>query len=517
MSNNTSVKNLVRFGCVTAAGFGLSSAFAQIPAAQGGTGLTNTTAAPSAEALQAAASGPSNFLNTGSFSDWDAVAGLGLSLTSGNTDTLLLSGDLTLARTWGDNELGVEGAFIYGENDSEVSSEFALARAHYNRIIADPFYFGVVGGFLHDDLADLNYKISVMPALGVHLINNDTTKLSIEAGVGYVWEDQGGVTDEYVGFRAAQSFSYALSERSSIYETIEYLSELEDFENYSLVAEAGIVTRLTEKLSLKTLVRGTYDNTVPADIDDTDWSLITSLSYALAGADELTNLEDLEAAQAAKGTSEDWQTTALAGLSIVGGNSDTTLATLNLLSVREWGPNLLGLSVGGTYGETDDETTAETYAASANYRRTLADPFYSGIGATYLHDDIAEVDYRTTVNPALGVYLIKNDTTTLNVEVGPTYLWEDVAGVSDEYLGARIAQGLTHQLTEGIKIWEILEVIPEIEDFNNYIVNAEVGFETAISDTMSLKTYVQAVHDSTPAAGLDDTDIRIISALAITF
>jgi|GEM_PF-195221 len=520
MKSRSAFKSFAGLGCAVTIGLGLSTVAnaQQIAAAPGGTGLTSNTVADAAT-LRTAAQNGGRFGAGLLGGNWDTTGGLGLSLNQGNSDTLLFNGELSTGNTWGANEFGFDAAFIYGETDGATTNQFGIGELRYNRIIAEPFYLGAVGGFLHDDTAELDYRISATPTLGVYLIKNDTTSLSLEAGVGYIWEKQSGIDDEYVSFRAGQVFSHELSARSSFFESVEFLSEFEDFGNSSIIAEAGLITQLTEKLSLKTLVRGVFDNQLPdgLDVDDTDWSLVSTLSYAFAGADELTSLEDLEAAQAAKGTSSDWQTTALAGLALTGGNSDTTLATLNLVSVREWGPNLLGLSAGGTYGEVSDEVTAESYAAGANYRRTIAAPFYFGVGASYLHDDLAQVDYRATANPTLGVYLIKNDITTLNVEAGPSYVWEEVGGEKDEYLGVRVAQGLEHQCTEGVKIWELLEYLGDVDDSDNYIINGEVGFETAISDKLSLKTYVQAIYDNTPAAGLDDTDIRLVSALAITF
>lgn len=487
--------------------------YAQIAAPGATTGFTQDTGL-SADELKA----NSVARDFGFFSPdngFELSAGFGLVVTSGNSDTLLFNGEFSAEKTWDNNEFGFIADFIYSEADSTTTAQYFHIGSKYNRIINDNYYYGLLVDGVHDDIAELDYRVGVYPYVGYNIWKTDRSSLSLEIGPGYTFEDQSGNSRSYLSARVAQLFEYNISDRSKFWQKAEWLPELEEIgDNYLINYEVGVSTQLTSKWNLKTFARGTYDSDVPDGIDGSDLGIFTTLSYGFVGE----TLDDLSKAQGDLGTNNSWQSTALIGGTYTGGNSETLLATANILSTREWGPNLLGLSLGGTYGETGDDVTAENWNAAANYRRTIQDPFYTGIGATYLHDDLSDVDYRATVSPNLGVYLIKNDTTTLNLEAGPAYVFEEVGGVEDNYLGLRVAQGLQHQLTDNLKVWETVEFLSDFDDIgDNYLVNFEIGFETKLSDRLSLNTYVQGIYDSEPAAGRDDLDLRFVSALAVSF
>jgi len=494
------------------------SSFAQV-AAPGGTIPSSDIPALTAGDLQAASQARVGGLGSllGGADGFTLTGGLGLVITTGNSDTALINGEFTAERNWDANEFALIVDFVYGETDNVTSNQYYHLGAKYNRLLSDTLYYGVLGDAVHDDIALLDYRVSVFPYLGYKLWSNDRSSLSIELGPGWTSEEQDGISNEYFSARVAELFEYQISERSKFWQKAEWIPEIEDFgDNYLINYEVGIATQLTDQWSLKTFARGVYDAEVPEGIDENDIGIFTTLSYGFVGSEE-TTLEDLADTQASLETGNEWQSTALIGVTISEGNSETLLANANLLTSREWGPNLLGLSIGGTYGEVGDDVTAENYHAG-NYRRTIQDPYYLGAVGTFLRDDFSAVDYRVTVAPTLGMYLIKNDDTTLNVEAGPAYVFEEVGSIEDNYASLRVAQGLTHNLSETLRIWESVEYLGDFSDIgDNYLVNFEVGFETKLSDRLSLNTYLQGVYDPEPAAGLEETDLRLVSALSINF
>jgi len=504
-----------------AGAFGIAfggSAFGQI-AAPGATTPGATTPTLTAGDLQAASQARAGLAGLlGGGEGYTMTGGLGLVLTTGNSETLLFNGEFTAERKWENNEFALIADFIYGETGSTTTNQYFHLGAKYNKLISDTYYYGVLVDAVHDDIAELDYRVSIFPYLGYQLWSNDRATLSIELGPGWTMEDQSGNSDAYASARVAQLFDYQISERSKFWQKAEWSPEIANVgDNFLVNYEVGVTTQLSDNWSLKTFARGVYDSEVPEGIDDTDFGIFTTLSYGFVG-DEETTLEDLADSQASLGTNSEWQSTALVGVTISQGNSETVLANANVLSAREWGPNLLGLSLGYTYGEADSEVTAESYTAGANYRRTIQDPYYLGIGATFLRDDFSAVDYRITVTPSLGMYVIKNDTTTLNIETGPAYVFESVDDIENDYAAFRVAQGLEHQFNDTFRIWESVEYLADFQDFgDNYLLNFEVGFETKLSDRLSLNTYLQGVYDPSPAAGFVETDLRLVSALSINF
>lgn len=224
-------------------------------------------------------------------------------------------------------------------------------------------------------------------------------------------------------------------------------------------------------------------------------------------------------AQSAPTTTEGpkWVTTAGLGLTISEGNSENTLFNANLIASRKWQKNELDLGLDGAYGEADGVRNTANAHAFAQYNRLFSERLYGLLRIDGLHDDVSDVQYRATVSPGIGYYLIKNTNTFLRFETGPAFVWERVAGVDDEYVALRFAERFETQLNERVKLWQFLEWLPSVEDFEDGVVNGEVGIDAGLTKKLSLRTIVQDTYDSTPAPGLKHNDLKFIMLLAYKF
>ena len=123
----------------------------------------------------------------------------------------------------------------------------------------------------------------------------------------------------------------------------------------------------------------------------------------------------------------------------------------------------------------------------------------------------------STFSPAVGYYFIKNDQTRLSAEIGPGYIYEKQGGDERGYFALRLAEKFEHKFNDKTKIWQSFEVLPEIEDFDNYIINAELGVETQLVQKLALRSYVQDTYDNQPAPGREKNDIKLVTALVYKF
>jgi putative salt-induced outer membrane protein YdiY len=227
-----------------------------------------------------------------------------------------------------------------------------------------------------------------------------------------------------------------------------------------------------------------------------------------------------KADKAEKATKEGFETTLSAGLTLTDGNSETLAANGSLITEgekKDLGSVLTGIEA--NYGEnTVDDVTDKTVnnaKAYGNVKKTLTEMTFGSLDASLLYDDIALVDYRTTVGPGLGAYLVKNDKRELSVEAGPAYLWEKVDGVSDDYFTLWFGERYTCQATQTAKLWEAVKYTPEAADFANYLLTAEVGVEAAMSERLSLRVVLQDNYDSTPAAETKRNDLNLIAGIGV--
>ena len=71
-----------------------------------------------------------------------------------------------------------------------------------------------------------------------------------------------------------------------------------------------------------------------------------------------------------------------------------------------------------------------------------------------LYDEIAGIDYHLTISPMIGYFVIKNATTFLAFEAGPSLICENLAGPrqnADQYLTLRLADRFEHKSGVGYR------------------------------------------------------------------
>ncbi len=212
-----------------------------------------------------------------------------------------------------------------------------------------------------------------------------------------------------------------------------------------------------------------------------------------------------------------WEKSATLGFTLTQGNSDTMLATATLLGATKWGQNELSLGADGAYGEVDDTRNAASAHGFGQYNRLFSERLYGYGRADVLHDAIADVEYRVTLSPGLGYYFIKNDRCKLAGEVGPGFIAEKLGHDEDQYFTLRVAERFEYKLSETARIWQSLEWIPEVGDFENYLLTAEVGVEADITPKLALSVVLRDNYDSEPAPGRKENDLRLISGLKYKF
>ncbi len=216
-----------------------------------------------------------------------------------------------------------------------------------------------------------------------------------------------------------------------------------------------------------------------------------------------------------------FKNTLAAGLTLTDGNSETLQANASLLSVGEKeGLGTIRAGIEANYGESQvadtKETTVDNAKAYFNAKKTLSRVTFSYVDLSVMYDDIAKVDYRTTFGPGLGLYVLKSDARSLLVEAGPAYIWEKVDGVSSDYLAIRVAERFELQLSETANLWQSAEYLPEAEDFENYLLNAEVGIEAAVNSRVSLRLVYQYKYDNQPGEDLEKGDRTLIAGVSVS-
>lgn len=126
---------------------------------------------------------------------WKLKAGVALSLTSGNTDTFSLVGDLLVTRIAKPWVFKVGGAFVYQETEGDTTAERFGALARVERDLGAWTYTFVQSLYDRDEPAGLAYRHTPIAGLGRVFWRTPDQELRAEAGGGLTIEKRLGLPE----------------------------------------------------------------------------------------------------------------------------------------------------------------------------------------------------------------------------------------------------------------------------------------------------------------------------------
>ena len=210
---------------------------------------------------------------------WESSVSVGLSLTKGNSDTLLTTAAFKTRLKAPENEFifGVDGS--YGENDSVKNNETLHGVSQYNHLFGARFYgfFNLEG--LHDGIADLQYRITLGPGAGYYFFKETNTTLAGEFGPGLITQRLGDADTTYATLRLAERFEHKVNNGARVWEKVEFLPQVDKLRNFLVNAEVGAEASLTKTFSLRVTLQDNFINQPAPGYKSNDVKLISGLVY----------------------------------------------------------------------------------------------------------------------------------------------------------------------------------------------------------------------------------------------
>jgi putative salt-induced outer membrane protein len=211
---------------------------------------------------------------------WADEAELSFVSTGGNTEIVSLSGKNLLKYTFTDKLLGTWrlGA-LYGETDNVKTAERYFTDLRLNYLFSDKIYFFGMGGWLQDKFTGIESRYFIGPGAGYRFFTGPKHFLDAEAGINFVTEDYTNNTEEdFLEGRLYGLYQYLFSEKNKFSQSLEFLYDFDDSDNYGINSETAFITALSNYLSLKTSYEIRHDNKpVPATLKETDTILSVTL------------------------------------------------------------------------------------------------------------------------------------------------------------------------------------------------------------------------------------------------
>ena len=210
---------------------------------------------------------------------WKRAIEAGVSTASGNSDVLRCDGSASAAKETDANYVFLEAAGRYGESDNETDAASATGEAKYQHKLTERTYAALDGYAKHDQIADLSYRLRGSVSLGRRFIWTERAVLSAELGPGYVAEKKGGEQEGFFAGRAGQYLEILVADNLQIWQSAEFVQNLEDSAVYFVNAEVGLETVLAGNLNLRFSVEDAYDSQPAEGKESNDVTTKTTLVW----------------------------------------------------------------------------------------------------------------------------------------------------------------------------------------------------------------------------------------------
>lgn len=216
---------------------------------------------------------------------WEKSIAAGFNLTQGNSETMLLNLMGNVHRETDDDVIDFGAQYNYGRDKEQNTdnSENRTTRndfrgnASYDYLLNERLFGGFGAKIMTDKIADIDYRLNVVPAMGYYLVKDDVLKFAVSAGPAYTFESVADEENNYFSPMVGEKFTWVMSCTSKLYQSADIFFDTSDSKNYVVNAEAGIESALTTMLALVLSVRDTYDNEPAPDKDSNDLAFMTSL------------------------------------------------------------------------------------------------------------------------------------------------------------------------------------------------------------------------------------------------
>ncbi len=215
---------------------------------------------------------------------------------TGNTDFTLLKGGFRLDYLKGGLNTFFAGNIEYGEKDDSSYLSKGFGHLRTVKSLDDTFALEAFAQKQFDKFLYLNdrHLLGTGVRISQHLEKGEgknSRKISFNIGIGLMYEyekydreDEESHTDQFRYTYLIRSTNYismnaALNDRLKLNLVGYYQVDIEDFDDYRVLAEANIEIAIVEKLSfhINTLFR--YDNEPFSDLKRDDFQLTNSLVY----------------------------------------------------------------------------------------------------------------------------------------------------------------------------------------------------------------------------------------------
>lgn len=212
---------------------------------------------------------------------WVGNAGAGVSLTSGNSDTMNYNLTFDLTRTpKARNVMKWNALYLRGDqNDTVIVNRTSLAYRDEYTLSGRTFLFGQVD-YLRDTFKLIDYLVAPTAGVGFKVIDTDAAKFSVDGGAGSLSEKNPGVDLRTSGaITASEKLVLQLTPTSTLKHGVSGLWKANDFADGLYISSIGLATKISDRLQLSIDLLDTFKNRPPtAATRKNDVAFVTAIT-----------------------------------------------------------------------------------------------------------------------------------------------------------------------------------------------------------------------------------------------
>jgi putative salt-induced outer membrane protein YdiY len=215
---------------------------------------------------------------------WTGSAGVGFSVTSGNSDTSNFNISFDAKRDPKTRTVLIFNAlYLRATDDDEAIVDRTAFGARIERTVAERvFVFGQLQ-FLRDRFKDIEYLWAPTGGVGYRLIETPRVKLSADAGVGVAIEKNTGLDVDTSGaLTAGDKLEVKLSPMATVTQGYSGLWKMDEFGDSIHAFTAGLAANLTARTQIKVELLDTYKTRpTSVDVEKNDVTFLTSFVFKI--------------------------------------------------------------------------------------------------------------------------------------------------------------------------------------------------------------------------------------------
>lgn len=211
---------------------------------------------------------------------WNSSISAGLTLTRGNSDTLLATAKFLTDKKTPVNEFGFGADVTYGSANGVENNDTYHGFGQWNHLFSEKWYSYLRGEGLHDGIAEVKYRFTLTAGVGYYFIKEKNTTLSAEVGPGVVTERVGTEDNTYATIRLGEKFEHKFNKGAArIWQTAEILPQIDKPSDFIANFEIGVESSLYKDLSLQVYLDDTYNTEPAAGFKRNDMKLVSGVVY----------------------------------------------------------------------------------------------------------------------------------------------------------------------------------------------------------------------------------------------